>query len=178
MTRRIVQENIEAPHNALRTYAAAVLVGTIVIRFLTRRSGFLEGMCLCALALLLVVYCHYHVRAEHEYSRRRFRIYLSALTATGCAILLSHGGLRARSLDLVNALVFGALAGVVTHLAGLVVGAVADLLLDRVRQFANPGECPTCGYDLRGLPDQRCPECGTPFWVPSPPAETVKEQGP
>lgn len=23
--------------------------------------------------------------------------------------------------------------------------------------------CKTCGYDLRGLPHNRCPECGTPF---------------
>ena len=23
--------------------------------------------------------------------------------------------------------------------------------------------CPRCGYNLRGLPDGKCPECGTPF---------------
>ena len=23
--------------------------------------------------------------------------------------------------------------------------------------------CPMCGYNLRGLPDGKCPECGTPF---------------
>ncbi len=23
--------------------------------------------------------------------------------------------------------------------------------------------CPRCGYDLRGLPEPRCPECGEPF---------------
>ena len=26
-----------------------------------------------------------------------------------------------------------------------------------------PGHCRACGYDLRGLPNQRCPECGTSF---------------
>ena len=26
-----------------------------------------------------------------------------------------------------------------------------------------PVHCPKCGYLLRGLPDGRCPECGTPF---------------
>ena len=26
-----------------------------------------------------------------------------------------------------------------------------------------PGHCTTCGYNLRGLPEPRCPECGTPF---------------
>lgn len=25
------------------------------------------------------------------------------------------------------------------------------------------GRCPGCGYDIRGLPERRCPECGRPF---------------
>lgn len=30
--------------------------------------------------------------------------------------------------------------------------------------------CPGCGYDLRGLVERRCPECGTRFgWRPPPP---------
>ena len=29
------------------------------------------------------------------------------------------------------------------------------------------GKCGACGYDLRGLPSPRCPECGTPFDRPS-----------
>jgi DNA-directed RNA polymerase subunit RPC12/RpoP len=28
---------------------------------------------------------------------------------------------------------------------------------------ANPTHCLNCGYDLRGLPEPRCPECGEPF---------------
>ena len=31
----------------------------------------------------------------------------------------------------------------------------------RVRQAE--GKCGKCGYDLRGLPEDRCPECGTSF---------------
>jgi hypothetical protein len=26
-----------------------------------------------------------------------------------------------------------------------------------------PGRCAACGYDLRGLQNARCPECGRPF---------------
>jgi hypothetical protein len=29
--------------------------------------------------------------------------------------------------------------------------------------------CIQCGYDLRGLPEPRCPECGTPFDFYKPP---------
>lgn len=28
---------------------------------------------------------------------------------------------------------------------------------------SNPARCESCGYDLQGLPQPRCPECGTPF---------------
>jgi len=161
MIRQIVEENIEAPVGALRTYAIIVLVTATLIRLLTQRFGFLESMCLCGLAPLLVVYCHYHVGSENEHLRRRFRTYLSALTAIGCAILLSHGGVRPRSLDLGYGLVLGIGGGMATHLIGLIVGAVADLFLDRVRQFANPQECRACGYDLTGNTSGICPECGT-----------------
>ena len=27
----------------------------------------------------------------------------------------------------------------------------------------NPTHCENCGYDLQGLPEPRCPECGQPF---------------
>lgn len=29
--------------------------------------------------------------------------------------------------------------------------------------IVRPGVCTRCGYDLRGLPQPRCPECGTAF---------------
>lgn len=36
-----------------------------------------------------------------------------------------------------------------------------------------PGECRRCGYLLYGLPDPRCPECGTPFDPRTVPAKPV-----
>jgi hypothetical protein len=32
-----------------------------------------------------------------------------------------------------------------------------------VPQRADPSHCGECGYDLHGLREPRCPECGTPF---------------
>lgn len=41
-------------------------------------------------------------------------------------------------------------------------GGVAALLGWRSRSTAVPGHCRKCGYDLRGIATERCPECGTP----------------
>lgn len=41
----------------------------------------------------------------------------------------------------------------------------------RRRRRRRLGLCAFCGYDLRGLVDPRCPECGQEFERPSPPSE-------
>jgi hypothetical protein len=39
----------------------------------------------------------------------------------------------------------------------------AAFIRNRYWPLREPGHCRVCDYDLRGLPESRCPECGTPF---------------
>lgn len=57
-------------------------------------------------------------------------------------------------------LLLGALAAWIVMTAFLC-GIV--FLRRRYWPFVPPGHCAKCGYDLRGLPEPRCPECGRPF---------------
>lgn len=41
------------------------------------------------------------------------------------------------------------------------------------RRAAKLGRCPTCGYDLTGLPTPVCPECGRPHSPHSTPSATA-----
>lgn len=56
------------------------------------------------------------------------------------------------------------LAEIAPALACLMIGGPMVLVAwSRPVTVRVPGTCVICGYDLRGLPQARCPECGTPF---------------
>lgn len=59
-------------------------------------------------------------------------------------------------LVLISTVLLAFFVGVALLFAGLV-GCALLPCAQRDRE----GACSTCGYDLRGLPDPRCPECGT-----------------
>lgn len=40
---------------------------------------------------------------------------------------------------------------------------VCGIVMLLPRRFGRPGHCTHGGYSLHGLPEQHCPECGTPF---------------
>lgn len=52
-------------------------------------------------------------------------------------------------------------------------GVAMLLLAVRIRRVMRSGCCIQCGYDLRGLSEPRCPECGTPFSPNTPALHTV-----
>lgn len=56
----------------------------------------------------------------------------------------------------------GVVNGVAVPLVAIVV-TVAGHVLERQRVRRSSGYCSGCGYDLRGSPGPRCPECGTRF---------------
>lgn len=47
---------------------------------------------------------------------------------------------------------------------GQLIGGSAQLVVfARLRRRPPEGHCHACGYNLTGLPERRCPECGRPF---------------
>jgi hypothetical protein len=59
-------------------------------------------------------------------------------------------------------LVYWICVGAVVGLLWPSIGRVLGLTRPSVPESQLP-TCQTCGYSLKGLPEPRCPECGTPF---------------
>lgn len=94
-----------------------------------------------------------------------------SVAASGVAILHALGCLLLVWLD-DRTFFGGAMVPVISCYAWLLV-AFMFLFAAIVRRLTGPvlprhsaqAVCRTCGYDLRGLPVRRCPECGRPFDV-------------
>jgi hypothetical protein len=66
--------------------------------------------------------------------------------------------------SILNAVAIGAAAQfAITAIAPAALFATVVYLRNRWWPEPRPGHCRVCDYDLRGLPEPRCPECGTPF---------------
>jgi hypothetical protein len=107
--------------------------------------------------------------------RNYFTVVIVALVAATCTLLI-------RLPDMFAVFRFGGwpslLYGGVIPFAILLAGPMLLLsagvfVRKRFWPVYGPHQCAHCGYDLRGLPEPRCPECGTPF-VPA----TDEDQGP
>ena len=121
----------------------------------------------------------YEPQAEGQIGRPWWVVPLAILLCAAMPLLfLLGGGLAAGTLGFIlmigtNWEAVGA-AHVMTALVllvslvitlGLAIGCTMafDSLLDRRRwcdHHLQRGRCPRCKYDIRDLPDQRCPECG------------------
>lgn len=58
---------------------------------------------------------------------------------------------------------------VLTNVAayGALGGFIGLLAKRRSKRATGPPRCTQCGYNLTGLPEQKCPECGTKFDAPA-----------
>jgi hypothetical protein len=93
--------------------------------------------------------------------RRRASLLMSAVSFFVCAGLAAVLAWKLRRQPLLDSVVYP---------AGFAVGflVAAGFKLSRYRREGRElrrlqGRCEECGYDLRGLPEPRCPECGTAF---------------
>jgi hypothetical protein len=98
-----------------------------------------------------------------------FSLFLTALGITGVVFFLLDGHFSRETDDY---LILGLSGGFFSAVFLMIVdGFRAMAKRDRRAWRLAAGRCPRCGYDIRNLPEPRCPECGETW-----PADEVKER--
>jgi hypothetical protein len=149
---------------------AAALFGVVTQSILTQISPAVSWPGVIArMAILLPIY--WFCLGALCWPLRRYRLVIAATavwvisaTATGVAIGLALAGYFGSPPSLSMTIVAGLLGATVMRwvATGLPLCGVV-WWRNRYRPVFPPGHCAKCGYNLRGLPEPRCPECGTPF---------------
>lgn len=136
------------------SFNQARVLGCISGAFIALGAGVLTeaGFAEVVVITLLAAQIGYFFGAESEH-----------LTTGLLLIIWIPAGLGAVFGSLVTELWSAQLLGVPAGMLGA--GYVGVLLARHFSQppEREPGHCPNCGYDLRGLTKDRCPECGEPF---------------
>ncbi|MCG3126562.1 MAG: hypothetical protein CHACPFDD_01409 [Phycisphaerae bacterium] len=100
---------------------------------------------------------------------------VNPLDAEQCTAALQAAGVRAVTVGEVLTSAVGGLPALTPMIEVWVPDEAweqAREIVEQLPPMSTGRKCPHCGYDLRGLPASRCPECGEPFgWTP-PPAES------
>jgi hypothetical protein len=98
--------------------------------------------------------------------RKLYRLLLAGTVLELAITIPIDASVRRRTQCYCNEGTFWALCiGIVSMLWILGPGVVLLFLARRMQRRKKFGYCRRCGYDLRKLPSNRCPECGTEFEV-------------
>jgi hypothetical protein len=97
-----------------------------------------------------------------------FNVYAGSWAAWPVHMLLFEAGVLVSTGDKLAAL----------GLNALLYGALAAMGLKRIMfPHRKWGQCPACGYDLRGTPGGPCPECGAERATAEPPQARSQDRG-
>jgi len=137
---------------------------------------------------IAVAYFYLWPAVEFRFAAVRGRIMPAVVPLCACAVplclglavtvgevryLLGHWGLYRNDPRWVQVLVLVmAWRGVVSAIILLVCLAVVRREVAKLVAGACERRCAVCGYDLRGSPGPRCPECGEPFVESASPSGT------
>lgn len=153
MNKRLIRSDPQVAARLQVLYPPAALAVVALLRFAFSTDSLVTmALALLASALAPLSWATYRVDGATPLYPLLVALSLSNALATSVFALAS-----ARAPTALGA----ALAvGLATALTGHAAIHVVGRLSARWREFIQPGQCQRCGYDLRGSPGPRCPECG------------------